>query len=426
MTTISSRITDPAVKRPATYFGVLRTQSVFRLLAGTLVGRLPNAMAPLGILLITATGSGTGALGGLLSALYVLASALSQPVKGRLMARYGQTRVSGPAAAINAGGLVALAAVGGPEHPFLSATVILFAGTCTPPLEAGLRALWGTVLPHPGERRAALALDTGSQGILQIVGPMLVAVLASTHRPSTALVVTAALGLTGAATVLTTSASRTWTPIAPRHTATSPLRHNGIRLLLLALAGTGFAAGAMTVWAVNMAARHHADLLAGAIPAAFATSSFASGLIFGRRTWPGTLHSQLLAAAAGYALCWLPLLTLPSPTVAAAFAVLPGLFLPVVIASAYMMVDSLTAGDTTETYAWLILTLGVGSATGTALAGTFATHPLASAALLAIGGAVALAALACARSDLSPRPAAHGPGAADRPASAPARLHDSL
>jgi MFS family permease len=77
---------------------VLGSPYVARLLGGTLIGRLPNGMAPIAILLwITATG-GSIAFGGLLSALYGLASGLSQPVKGRLMDRYGQTAAHVPTA----------------------------------------------------------------------------------------------------------------------------------------------------------------------------------------------------------------------------------------------------------------------------------------------------------------------------------------
>ncbi|MCX2969459.1 MULTISPECIES: hypothetical protein [Streptomyces] len=71
------------------YGGLAGSPYVARLLGGTLTGRLPNGMAPIAILLwITANGSSL-AFGGLLSALYGLASALAQPVKGRLMDRYG-------------------------------------------------------------------------------------------------------------------------------------------------------------------------------------------------------------------------------------------------------------------------------------------------------------------------------------------------
>ncbi|MFP8959209.1 hypothetical protein ACLIYP_01360 [Streptomyces nanhaiensis] len=84
-----------------TYGAVLGSPHVARLLGGTLTGRLPNAMAPIAILLWITANGGSIVFGGLLSALYGLASALAQPVKGRLMDRYGQTAVHVPTALLN-------------------------------------------------------------------------------------------------------------------------------------------------------------------------------------------------------------------------------------------------------------------------------------------------------------------------------------
>ncbi|MFJ6635737.1 hypothetical protein ACIQMR_30705, partial [Streptomyces sp. NPDC091376] len=115
-------LTAPPAPAPApapriTYGAVLGSPYVARLLGGTLTGRLPNGMAPVAILLwATATG-GSIAFGGLLSALYGLSSALSQPVKGRLMDRHGQTAVHLPAAVLNSALLVALPVVGTQVRP---------------------------------------------------------------------------------------------------------------------------------------------------------------------------------------------------------------------------------------------------------------------------------------------------------------------
>jgi hypothetical protein len=66
------------------------------------------------------------------------------------------------------------------------------------------------VLPDPRLRHAALALDTGTQGLLYIVGPLLVAALASAYNPTVALTVTAVLGLAGTTVVVLAPPSRRW------------------------------------------------------------------------------------------------------------------------------------------------------------------------------------------------------------------------
>lgn len=82
---------------------------------------------------------------------------------------------------------------------------------------------------------------------------------------------------------------------------------------------------------------------------------------------------------------------------------MPGAFLTVVFACAYVSTDALTpAGRTSEAYAWLILSIGVGQSPGTALAGRLAEQPLASAALPAADAAFALAVLLAAHRQLRP------------------------
>ncbi|WP_455352153.1 hypothetical protein [Streptomyces sp. SYSU K217416] len=174
-------------------------------------------------------------------------------------------------------------------------------------------------------------------------------------------------------------------------------------LLFVSLTGIGFAIGALNVWAVAMAETHGKDMLSGLLPAAFSTGSFLGGLLYGRRTWPGSATHQLLLAAGVFLAGWLPLLALPGPYAATIAVVMPGAFLTVVVACAYVTTDTRTpAGRTSEAYAWLILSIGAGQAAGTALAGRLADHPLASAALPAAGATFALAFLLLARPDLSP------------------------
>lgn len=389
---------------PATYGAVLGSRHVLRLLGGTLTGRLPNGMVPVGLVLWITGGGGSLAFAGLLAALYGLASGLSQPVKGRLMDRYGQTRVSAPAVLLNSGCLAALPWIGAGGHPAAVTAVVGFAGLVTAPLEAGLRALWPTVVPDLGRRRVVQALDTGSQGLLYIAGPLLASWLATAHGPDTALTATAALGLVGTVVVLTAAPSRTWRPATADGVAGGGrLMGAGLVLLCTALAGTGFALGAMTVWAAGMASTQGLAMLSGVLPAAFSTGSFLGGLIYARRAWPGTTTTQLIATAALFLLGWVPLLAQPEPPAAIALAVVPGLFLTLIITNGFHTVDSLApASRTTEAYAWLILSVGTGQAAGTALAGALAEHPYVLAGLPAAGAATSLAILTLARRKLGP------------------------
>ncbi|MFI1183584.1 MFS transporter [Streptomyces sp. NPDC020799] len=392
--TTNNRPTAPSGSRP-----VLAHPHVARLLLGTLVGRLPSGMAPVAILLLVADQGGSLSLGGSLCALYGLASAVGQPLLGRMVDRRGQTLVTSTAVFLTSACLVLLPLVDAAVQPGVAAGLVALAGLSTPPLEAGLRALWPHVLPDPERQRAALALDTGAQGLIYVAGPPLVVALAAVTGPGPAMTTTAVLGLIGAVIVLTASPSRNWTPVpVPGSGAFGPLRHRGLLLLFVALTGTGFALGAMNVWAVAMADRYEVGLLSGLIPAALSTGSLVGGLLYGRRTWPGCVTTQLTVAAAAFAAGWLPLMTGPGPMTATAFTALPGLFLTALITSAFLTVDALApVGTTTEAYAWLIASIGTGQSAGTALAGALATQPFSCSALPAAGAVACLAVLIGAR-----------------------------
>ncbi|MFC9502736.1 hypothetical protein [Streptomyces sp. NPDC057002] len=82
---------------------------------------------------------------------------------------------------------------------------------------------------------------------------------------------------------------------------------------------------------------------------------------------------------------------------------MPGAILTVVVTCTYVSTNALTpAGRTSEAYACLIPSIGVGQSAGTALAGHLAEQPLAIAALPAAGAAFVLAVLLAAHRQLRP------------------------
>ncbi|MEU2231259.1 MFS transporter [Streptomyces vietnamensis] len=377
---------------------VLGEPYVARLLVGTMVARLPTGMVPVVLLLLVADQGGAASTAALMCAAYGLASALGQPALGRVVDRYGQTAVTWTATGVTSLAMLAMPRVDSTTQTPLFIALVVLAGISTPPAEANLRALWPSVLPDPQQQRAALALDTGSQGLIFIAGPPLVAAVTTFAGPDTAMVATAALGLVGAAVVLTAAPSRSWRPgTAASSGLLGPLRSLGLVALLVGMTGTGVALGAHTVWAVALAERSESALLLGLLPAALSVGSLAGGALYSRRAWPGSLTAQLVAGSAAFAACWLPLLLSPGPAAAVAVSVLPGLALPALVTGAFLTVDALApAGTLTEAYAWLIAAIGVGQATGTAFAGQLAAHPQLGAGLPAAGAALTVAVLAAA------------------------------
>lgn len=373
------------------YGELLRTPYVARLLGGTLVGRLPNAMAALAIVLfLRARGAGYGSAG-TLSALYGLAVAVGQPVLGRAVDRRGQPRVMAAAALSSAAGFALLAAVG-PEPVPLAVAAVLLAGIATPPLEGGLRALWSDVLRAPGQVQKAYALDAAAQEVLFTVGPLLVSLAVAATSEAAAVVLTGLLGVAGTLVVVTARPSRRWR--APERAAhwLGALRSRGLAVLLCACFFVGIALGSISLSAVAYGDAHGGGPVAAWVLAANGAGALAGGLLYGARHWAGVPERRLPALSAALAVCYSPLPLTPGVPWMALLAGLAGFFLAPTLACAFLVVDRhAPAGTVTEAFSWVVTAIGVGAAGGTATAGLAAQQGGTSAGfgVAAAGGAAA-------------------------------------
>ena len=167
---------NPARTGATGYADILTAPHAARLLAGTLVGRLPCATAPIAIVLLVRDGGGGYSFAGVLAAVYGVANAVGQPLLGRAVDLYGQPRVQLPAAVVSALGVVLLVAAGTGSPPLACAAVAV-SGLFTPPLEGGLRALWPSVLGREERVHRAYAMDAVAQEVMFTAGPLLVTLL---------------------------------------------------------------------------------------------------------------------------------------------------------------------------------------------------------------------------------------------------------
>ncbi|MEU6277472.1 MFS transporter [Streptomyces populi] len=364
-----------------------------RLLVGTLVGRLPTAMAPLALLVCTVKDRGYGAAS-MLAALYPLASAAGGPLAGRAVDRYGQTRALLACAALSSTTLVAV--VSGPSRPGWAEACVLVAGVARPPLESRLRALWGTapgsVMPSREHQQTALALDTAAQEVMYVFGPLMVVAIAVTASGYGALLATTALGFAGTAIVTGTSVSRSWKASHGRLDWLGPVRSARLRILYTAMIGVGIPIGALTPLAVAVGARFCLPVLAGVLPAVLSVGAVLGGLLYGSRTWPGTPPRHPTVLSAAFTVGWLPLTAARSPAAAAAAAAVAGLTMAPLLGSAVALTGVLAPHRAvTEAYALLVAALDIGCALGTAAAGLLPTP-----ALLPAGAGAAAAVLVLA------------------------------
>ncbi|MFF2851707.1 MFS transporter [Streptomyces sp. NPDC058001] len=353
----------------AGYAEILRTRYATRLLAGTLVGRLPNATAAIAIVLFIRAEGGTYSLAGALAAVYGLSNAVGQPLLGRLVDLYGQPRVQLPAALVSALGMVAFAFTG-TSALALSYLAVGVAGLFTPPLEGGLRALWPSVLRREEQVHTAYAMDAVAQEIMFTVGPLLVTLCVSLWSAQAALLVLNAIGVAGALSVVVSRPSRAWRS-APREAHwLGALRSPGLLALLAAYLFIGMALGSITVAALSYADEHGGDAVYGRLMAAIGLGALVGGLAYGARQWSGAPERRLRILVALLALCYLPLVLVPGEVAMMALTTLAGVFLAPSLACAFIVVDRhAPRGTVTEAFSWFVTTFTVGASAGTALAG---------------------------------------------------------
>lgn len=384
----------------AGYLDLLRTRHAVRLLTGTLTGRLPNATAALGIVLLTRSQGGDFTLAGILSAVYGIANAVGQPLLGRAVDRWGQPRVMLPAALLSAAGMT-LFALTGPDPLPLAYAAMVIAGFFTPPLEGGLRALWPGVLKRADRVHTAYALDAAAQEVMFAVGPLLVTLLVAAFSETAALLWIAAVGVAGALSVVVSQPSRAWRAAPRAADWLGPLRAPGLVALIGSLFFVGVALGSIAVASVAYADSHGGGMVSSYLLSAIGFGALVGGLVYGARQWPGVPERRLRLLVAGLAACYLPLALVPGVPSMTALAGLAGLFLAPVLACAFVVVDRhAPAGTVTEAFSWIVTAFGVGAALGTAGAGPAAQYGGATAAfaVAGAGGLVALAVLlACGR-----------------------------
>ncbi len=350
------------------YLDLLRAPWAARLLGGTLLGRLPNGMGVLAIVLFTRAEGGDYVLAGALSAVHGLAAGAGQPVLGRLMDRLGQPKILLPSALLAGAGFVLFALTGISSTPLAVLTVAL-AGFFTPPLEPGLRALWPEVLDRPSRVQAAYAMDAAAQELLFTLGPVLVVVskLISDTAP---LYAAAALGLAGTLVVITSRPSREWKGQARAAHWAGALRSRGLLVLASSLGFIGLSLGVFTVAMTAYAEVRGEEGAAGWLIAVNALGALTGGLVYGSRVWSGAPGRRIPPLLAGLTVGYALLMLTPSIPVMVLLSYLSGIFLAPVLACVFGLVEGLApAGTVTEAFAWIVAFMTVGTSAGSALAG---------------------------------------------------------
>jgi len=364
---------------------VLRTRGVPYLLSTSLVGRLPASMSALALVRLVVDQQGTYVLASVLTAAYVIAGTVGQPVLARIIDRTGRRRPVLLAAAVVSTVAFAATALTAVALPVVGVAAVVVAGFATPPIEPTLRSLWSGLVGDGPRLTSAYALDAAVQEVGYIIGPLITALGILLLGAQGNVLLMAAIGIVG--TVLFTLHPR----LAPS-TAHLERQHSGTPLasprflrLLVSVIGTAAPVGALTITATAFASAVGVPELSAWAIALNATGALTGALLFAR--FPPRAAAATLIRPLGGLLSAVYLLTALTALPVGVWLVgafLTGVLLPPYLTQVFTQTPrTVRAAHQVEANAWVISSFAVGIAIGTLLAGALVEN-LAAGILVAV------------------------------------------
>jgi MFS family permease len=367
-----------------------------RLLSTALLGRMPQGMSALAVLLLVRAATHSYAAAGAAVGAGALAGALCGPLLGRMIDRVGRRLVVGPAAALQACAYLALALAGRAQA---TAWVLILcaalAGGLTPPIAPVVRTLLRDLYGDRDVRETAYSMEAIAQETIWIVGPLATTIVVTVASPVLAVAILGGVGLSGTLLFLRS-------PLLDRPQAHergdahrgSALASVDLRLLLVPVALMGFALGAVEVGLPSLALHDGSRPASGLLLALWSLGSMAGGIHYSSTRWRSALGSRYPLLLAVNCVVTAPLLLTGTIAMAAVFSFVAGLAVAPTFSCVYSLVGHIVIpGTEHEAFGWMISGLIGGLAGGSALAGAV-IGPLGVRGPFVL--AVGAAALACA------------------------------
>jgi MFS family permease len=370
----------------SSYWTLLKTPGVARLIGAQLTARFPFGMLSLAFLIHIEALFDSYAAAGLVLAAMSIGQAIAGPLTSRLMGRLGMRPVLIATMVICTTAIVLMALL---PIPVVGLMVIGFiAGLSMPPVQPAVRTIYPKVV-NSRQLTPLFSLDASAQEIIWVLGPV-IATFVAIQVSTTAGILLAAFFLVvgGVWFVALPEVGRVRIPRSRRKLGVVLKKPE---VLLSTVVGFMLVAACAAVEAGVVAVFGHGSANAGWVLGIFAIGSLIGGLALGHiPIGPWALASRMLIVTVGLALAGLYLnfwwlsaaLLLAGIGIAPAFAVLFG------IVSA-----SVKFSDTAEAYGWVGTGQLIGAALGSAIAGFAIDHSGAGSAIYVAAGFAALGAL---------------------------------
>lgn len=355
----------------ARYRSVLSIPGCARVFATALVGRLPQGMSSLAILLLVRAVTHSYPAAGIAVGAFAFATAAGSPLQGRLVDRYGRPRVLVPAAFGQAGMLVALVMAAAAGAGAVALVVLAAAaGSLSPAIAPSVRALLGEVTDSREVRETAYALDSVIQELIWVTGPLVVAVVVAFASSSGALLLSAVFSVVGTALFASSPMARSPRRGERHRRAEAALANPELRVLLAPMVLMGASLGAIEVGLPSLALSAGSRPSSGLLLALWSAGSVTGGLWYGSRSWHAPLAERYRVLTVATVISTAPLIAARTIPEGMACALLAGLTIAPTFSCLYALVGRVVSpGAETEAFTWAASALIVGIAIGSALAG---------------------------------------------------------
>ncbi|TMR99252.1 MFS transporter [Nonomuraea basaltis] len=347
------------------YRGLFDGPGVKAFVLAGFVGRMPMSMLGIGIVFLISALTGSYATAGAVAGTTSVAFAVAAPLTGRLVDRFGQSRVIPPFAVVNALALASLMLSTGLRLPdwtlYASGLVV---GATSLSLGSMVRARWSAIHGGSGKLHTAFAFESVVDEVIFVTGPALVTVLATLLSPYAGLAVALAFMIVGSLALA--AQRRTQPPVQEvRSAGGTPILIPGIALLSCVFLAMGAVFGSVDLITVAFADEHGVKPAAGFLLASFAGGSMVSGLWFGSRHWQMSLRGRFVRALFLFAVGLLPILFIGDVRIMAAALFLAGFAISPTLITGFSLTERLVPPSLlTEGMAWISTALGFGVAIG--------------------------------------------------------------
>jgi MFS family permease len=179
----------------SSYGALFRSPGFLRVITSQLYARFPFGMMTLAFVMHIQHVHHSYAVAGLALGADTIGAAISGPVLGRLLSKYGTSRVLMTTASIGAAAMVGIGVLDAPPVAMIGLALVV--GLTSPPIQTAARTIYPTLVKKK-YLPAVYSLDATSQELIWVIGPVLATVLAAQINTMFVVVLMAVVQVTGA------------------------------------------------------------------------------------------------------------------------------------------------------------------------------------------------------------------------------------